>query len=114
MIFEIFVGLSIGLILAILGYVSKHYGTLEAMGIPVVKPFLIFGSPPFLFHKIQVHEHNLQMHRKLGKTFGRYSGRTPFVFTIDPELIKEILVRFSIGKSATKVAICDFFLGETI
>ncbi len=94
MLFEILVALLVGLIVTTFVYLTRNYGTLEAMGIPVVKPFLIFGSPPFMFHKMKVHEHNLAMHRTLGKTFGRYSGRIPFVFTIDPEMIKEILVRF--------------------
>jgi len=94
-ILEILIAAFVGLIEATLTYILKYHGTIESMGIPMVKPFLIFGSPPFLMHKLKIHDHNLQMHRKLGKTYGKYVGRSPFVFTIDPDLIKEILVNKS-------------------
>jgi hypothetical protein len=67
----------------ILRYMLKHRGYLETLGIPVVKPFLIFGSPPYAWHKIMIHEHSQEMHRKLGKTWAMYDGREPTVFTID-------------------------------
>jgi hypothetical protein len=33
-------------------YMTRKRGQLEALGIPVVKQFLVFGSPPFALHKI--------------------------------------------------------------
>lgn len=92
MIAEIALALVVGLLVATIGYLLRFRGTLEAYGIPVVKPTLLFGSPPFLLHKLPVYRDNLDTHRKLGKTFGRYVGRTPAIVTIDPDLIKEILV----------------------
>ena len=34
-----------------------------------------------------------QMFQQLGKTWGRYSGITPVIVTIDPEIIKEVMVK---------------------
>jgi hypothetical protein len=33
------------------------------------------------------------MHQKLGKTWGRYNGISPTIVTIDPEIIKEVMVK---------------------
>ena len=72
----------------------KHYGTLEELGIPVVKPFLCFGSGPFWFHKVDLQEFDKQQLKAVGvKTWGRYEGSSPVVVTVDPDLIKEIFVK---------------------
>jgi len=92
MLFEVFFALLVGAVVVTLGYLLRYRGTLEAMGIPVVPPVLVFGSPPFFIHNKPLYKDNLEMHRKLGKTFGRYVGRIPAIVTIDPDLIKEILV----------------------
>jgi hypothetical protein len=36
---------------------------------------------------------SFQMHQKFGKTWGRYSGLSPTIVTIDPEIIKEVMVK---------------------
>jgi hypothetical protein len=92
MIAEIALALFVGLLVTTIAYLLRFRGTLEAYGIPVVKPVLIFGSPPFLLHKLPLYKDNFETHKKLGKTFGRYVGRIPAIVTIDPDLIKEILV----------------------
>ena len=71
--------------------VTKHYGSLESMGIRVIKPFLCFGSGPFLPHKIDFQQFDLAESKK-SKTWGAYNGSLPFVYTVDKELIKEIFV----------------------
>ena len=77
----------------ILRYMLRHSGYIESLGIPYVKPFLIFGSPPFFWHKIQIHKHTQELHRKLGKTWAKYEGREPMISTVDPELAKAIMVK---------------------
>ena len=74
-------------------YLTRNVGYLETTGLPVIKPFLCFGSPPFAFHKIKYHEWFLQKFRQHGRTFARYSGVTPAIDTIDPEFIKEVVVK---------------------
>ena len=87
------------LTLAVIGLVAFYWhmtrfrGSLEQTGLPMVKPFLCFGSPPFLLNKIHYHEWYQEKFRQLGRTFARYDGIGPIIATIDPELIKEITVK---------------------
>ena len=74
-------------------HLRSQYGFLETTGLPMVKPFLCFGSPPFAFHKMRMHEWYLDKIRQLGHTFGRYVGSTPGIVTIDPGFIKEVVVK---------------------
>ena len=37
-------------------HVTRNYGYLESLGIPVEAPFLCFGSGPFAVHKVFWHE----------------------------------------------------------
>ena len=59
----------------------------------MIKPVLVFGSPPFALHKMRMHEWFQEKYRQLGKTFARYNGAAPCICTIDPEIIKEITVK---------------------
>ena len=77
----------------VLRYLLKNRGYLETLGIPVVKPVFIFGSPPLIPHKISIHEQVNESFKKYGKTYARYDGREPSILTIDPELIKCIMVK---------------------
>jgi cytochrome P450 family 6 len=92
-VLEIFVAVCVICIALVLRYMLKNRGYLETLGIPIVKPVLIFGSPPFAPHKMVIHEYNQEMHKKLGKTWARYEGREAVIVTIDPELIKSIMVK---------------------
>ena len=76
-----------------LRYLLKNRGYLESLGIPIVKPGFIFGSPPYFPHKILIHEQTNETFKKLGKTWGRYDGRSPCILTIDPELVKCIMIK---------------------
>ena len=84
--------LAIGIVI-VLRYLLKNRGYLESLGIPIIRPVLCFGSPPFLPHKIYLHEFTTNAYKKFGKTWGRYEGRAPIISTIDPELIKSIMVK---------------------
>ena len=87
----------LAIFLVILVFLFFHFrrfrGCLEATGLPMVPPFLCFGSPPRLFNKIVYHEWYLAKHRELGHSFTKYEGVTPIICTIDPEFIKEVTVK---------------------
>jgi hypothetical protein len=53
----IFFTFLIAILLAIYFYLRRNHGYIEHLGIPIVKPFLCFGSPPFLHHKNLTHEY---------------------------------------------------------
>ena len=94
MFLTIFLGLILIGFFYILKVLTSTRGIVESFGIPYVKPFLIFGSPPFLFHKIIVSEYFLKQCKELGRTWGYYNGQTPTIVTIDPDFIKPQLSKF--------------------
>lgn len=87
----------LGLLIVFLMFLHRHFtkrrGYLETLGIPVIPPGFWMGSPPHDFHKQTRHEVVFEMHKKHGMTFGRYDGVFPTISTIDPELVKAILVK---------------------
>ena len=74
-------------------YLSKYRGVVENFGIPYIKPYLIFGSPPFMYHKFNFHDWEAKQFKKYGKTWAKYDGSIPTIRTIDPEFIKEVTVK---------------------
>ena len=57
------------LCLAAIVYIRWHYGTLEKLGIPVVKPHFILGSNPD--HDVAFgHEVDYKWFKKYGEVFG--------------------------------------------
>ena len=74
-------------------YLTRNRGHLEQTHLPMVKPFLCFGSPPFMMHKIHYHKWYQQKFKQLGRTFAKYDGQGPIIATIDPEMVKEITVK---------------------
>ena len=83
----------LGSVVALFFYLRRNRGLAEEFGLPVVKPFLCFGSPPFLYHKIIYHDWYVEKIKQLGKTFARYDGVLPSIVTIDPEIIKEVTAK---------------------
>ena len=68
-------------------------GYIETLGIPIDPPFLIFGSEPYKLHK-QDTMFYLNKFKKFGtKTYGCYTGPTPTIVTIDPELVKSVMIK---------------------
>ena len=55
----------VGVLAAVAGvlylYLRRRHGKLEHLGIPIVPPFLCFGSPPFSYHKSITHEYYVQV-----------------------------------------------------
>ena len=89
----IIIGAVVFLTTLLVRHLWRNRGRLEALNIPVLKPGFLLGSPPHLQHKVLVHEEIANMHKKLGKTFGRYEGIMPVISTIDPEIIKSVMVK---------------------
>ena len=81
------------LVVALFFHLRRFRGKIEGTGLPIVKPVLCFGSPPFMFHKIVGHYWYQEKFRELGKTFARYDGVNPAIYSIDPEFIKEVTVK---------------------
>ncbi len=84
-------------LLAILAWhLTKNNGQLEALGIPVDRPRMggLLGSGPVDLHNHVFHTEIQEMFRKFKtKTFGRYEGVTPCIVTMDPEILKNVLVK---------------------
>jgi len=99
------------ILVALFFHFRRFRGCLEATGLPMVPPFLCFGSPPRLFNKIVYHEWYLEKHRELGHSFTRYEGVTPIICTIDPEFIKEVTVKQF--DNFTDVVDIEFSPGQT-
>ena len=81
------------LIFLLIRHLTKNHGYLESLGIPVIKPLLFLGSPPFGLHKIKWTDYYMEQVRKYGMTFGAYNGAYSVIHTIDPEIIKSIYVK---------------------
>ena len=74
MVFEILVALLVLGCAYLYKRFTKNYGVLEKMGIPVVPPFLCFGSGPWAVHKIDFGQFDMMEASKFSKTkiWGRY------------------------------------------
>ena len=74
--------------------ISSHFrGYIETLGIPIDPPFLIFGSAPHALHNAG-HMYFLDKFKQFGtKTYGCYVGPTPVIMTIDPELVKSVMIK---------------------
>ena len=86
-------GIFLVALVAVWFHLRRFHGHLETTSLPMVKPVLCFGSPPFALHKMRMHEWFQQKFRQLGNTFARYNGVQPCIATIDPEWIREITVK---------------------
>ena len=93
MLLTIFLATVFVFFLATYIYLSKYRGIVENFGLPYIKPFLIFGSPPFMFHTFNYHKWEAEQFKKFGKTWAKYDGSVPTIRTIDPEFIKEVTVK---------------------
>ena len=89
--------LAIILVILVIAYrrATRHYGSLETLGIPVIKPFLCFGSFPVNIHEVKCHELDMEWYQKLGKpkAYGYYGGSLPTIVVTDPAMLKSILVK---------------------
>jgi len=71
----------------------RNYGKLEKLGVPVVKPTFCFGSGPFMLHKVNFIEDDMENFKKFGPVWATYDMTEPWLFISDPKLIKQITVK---------------------
>ena len=77
------------IILGLILFLRRNYGTLERMGVPVVKPAILgLGSDPFNIHKTNYINEDMKNFKKYGKIWGSYSISSPWLNITDPDLIK--------------------------
>ena len=110
-------------ILTLLGiiFLRRTYGTLEKVGIPVIKPALILGSEPFLKHKVNFTDYDRENFRRYGRVWGTYDMCEPWVHVADPKLIKAITVKnfeyfsahWGVGINENKFTTLDAAEGQT-
>jgi len=74
-------------------FLRRNYGSLENCGFPVIPPTLFCGSGPFLFHNINMIKLDQDRFESYGTTYGAYMLSTPWVYTSDPKIIKQITVK---------------------
>lgn len=61
--------------LILVGYIRWNYGTLEKLGIPVIKPHFLLGSSPNRA-EILNHEEDYKWFKQYGEVFGVRHGLT--------------------------------------
>ena len=119
MLVIILLSLAVVLLLCIL-FLRRTYGTLEKTGIPVMPPSLFLGSEPFLKHKINYVEFDLENRRRYGRVWAGYEMCEPWVNVADPALIKAITVKsfehfsahWGVGTMESKFVTLDQAMGQ--
>ena len=84
----------VALLLLLTWHLTKNRGQLDGLGIPIDKQVGLLGSGPIDLHNHVLHKVQLDKFRELGtKTYGRYDGIVPTIVTMDPEVLKSVLVK---------------------
>ena len=87
----------LGILIAALIWCYKHLhryrGHLEKLGIPVIKAYPIIGSSPYLIHNTSVKDFDRMCMEKYGDNWGSYVGYKAKIFSVDYELIKELMIK---------------------
>jgi hypothetical protein len=70
-ILTILLGIVAILLAIVYFYLTQHRGVVESFGLPMIKPFLMFGSPPFLFNQFIYMDWMVPQFKKFGRTWAR-------------------------------------------
>ncbi len=83
-------------VLCVCWFLRRHRGHVEAVSaateIFVERPGLVTGSPPHVPHLTKYALHYERRHRELGNSFFRYDGVRPVLVTIEPSIVRAVLV----------------------
>ncbi|CAG7732505.1 unnamed protein product, partial [Allacma fusca] len=90
MIAEVFLTLALLSALLVL-YLRWNHGTLEKLGIPVVKTHFLLGSQSS-FTEVFGPERDLEWFQAHGKIYGVYCGRQPQIHIVDPDIVRQIYI----------------------
>ncbi|CAG7817390.1 unnamed protein product [Allacma fusca] len=102
-------------------YLRWNHGTLEKLGIPVVKTHFLLGSQNS-FTEVFGPERDLERFETYGEIYGVYNGRQPEIHIVDPDIVRQIYItdsdkfpnhKFSSGVAASPVwgEMMDFING---
>ncbi|XP_075237076.1 cytochrome P450 9e2-like [Lycorma delicatula] len=86
--------LSVGIL--VYWYLTKPFSHWNIRGVHHIKPQVIFGNiKDRVLFKISFHEFQLKLYRQFkGHKFaGFYEGRRPVLIVLDPDIVKDVLVR---------------------
>ena len=86
---------------------TRTHGTLEKLGIPVLKPYPFLGSYLKPWTKYLVQE-DIRNAKRFGAVWGQYDGMIPYVYVADVEMAKCILIKDFEYFQDRPVAIMDF------
>lgn len=71
----------------ILAHLLKFRGYFELIGVPKVK------ETTYRLHQVVFHDFDVTCMHKYGRVWGKYEGVAPHVFIVEPELLKDVLVK---------------------
>lgn len=108
-------GILIGVLAVLSGflffYLRRRHGKLEHLGIPIVQPFLCFGSPPFSYHKNITHEYYVQVNTTqfIAQIFTFRIPLNAITVNVNPRLLrsddfKDLILKYPLFKF---VGCCD-------
>jgi len=80
-------------ILLLILFLRRNYGTLENCGFPVIPPMFCLGSGPLMMHEHNLADLDQRRFEKYGKVWGAYVLSSPTVFVADADIIKQIVVK---------------------
>jgi len=92
-------------------YSTRTHGTLERLGMPVIRPLPLVGSVPRPWAVVAALEDQKNAN-KYGGVWGQYEGCTPQVFIADVEMMKRVMIKDFDHFADRPIDVFDFELGR--